>query len=108
MVAFETEIEATSPVSFPWTNSVTLAQDRLTTMLLRRGYGDYRIKFSVSMKWFKDLDILDNFRFQSLFGLSVTGAGEAGRYYYVISINYNWTRGVIDIEAVDLEWLRSL
>lgn len=102
---YEAEIEAGSPVRLPWTNSLDLVQERLTTMLMKRGYGDGKISFSLSLKWFKRLDLLTNFQFQDPWGLSSTGAGEVGRYYYIISLNYNWMAATIDIEAVDLEWL---
>ena len=102
---FEAEIEAGSPVELPWTNSLDLVQNRITEILLKRGYGDNRISFSVSIRWFEDLDILTDFRFQDLFGLSATGAGEQGRYYYIISLTYNWAAGTIEVEAVDFEWL---
>ena len=102
---YEAEIEASSPVQFPWTNSLSLIQDRLTEILLKHGYGDNRISFSLSIKWFKRLDLLTNFQFQDPWGLSSTGAGEEGRYYYIISLNYNWIAGTINIEAVDLQWL---
>lgn len=102
---YEAEIETGSPVKFPWTNSLSLVRDRITSMLLKRGYGDNRISFSLSLKWFKQLDLLDNFQYQDPFGLSSTGAGEVGRYYYIISLNYNWMAATIDVEAVDLQWL---
>lgn len=105
---FGAEIEAGSPVSFPWTNSQTLIQDRLTTMLLKRGYGDARISFPLSMRLFEDLDLLTDFRYQDPYGLSATGAGEAGRYYFIISLNYNWVSGTIDVKGVDLQWLLRL
>ena len=57
------------------------------------------------MKFFDDLDINTDFRFQDLWGLSLTGAGEAGRYYYVLSLNYNPMGQSIDIIAVDLQYL---
>lgn len=101
----EAEIEPGSRAEFPWTNSLSLIQDRLTEILLKRGYGDNRITFSVSIKWFKRLDLMMNFKFQDLWGLSTTGGGEEGRIYYIISLNYNWTAATIDVEAVDLQWL---
>lgn len=102
---FETEVEAKSPFEFPWTNSAALIAERLIEELVKRSYGDKRLYISLPMKFFDDLDINTDFRFQDIWGLSLTGAGEAGRYYYISSLSYNPMGQSIDIVAIDLQYL---
>jgi len=102
---FEAEVEANSPFEFPWTNSATLINERLMEELVKRSYGDKRLYITLPMKFFDDLDINTDFRFQDLWGLSLTGGGEVGRYYYISSLNYNPMKQTIDIIAIDLQYL---
>ena len=102
---FEAEVEAKSPFEFPWTNSTALISERLIEELVKRSYGDKRLYITLPMKFFNDLDINTDFRFQDIWGLSLTGAGEAGRYYYISSLSYNPMGQSIDIIAIDLQYL---
>jgi hypothetical protein len=102
---FEAIVESDSPIEFPWTNSTAFISERLIEELTKRCYGDKRLHFSLPMKFFNDLDINTDFRFQDIWGLSLTGAGEAGRYYYISSLNYNPVGQNIDIIAIDLQYL---
>ena len=102
---YEKEMSPSSPWLFPWTTSQSLVEQRLSEELLKRSYGDQKVEFSVNIKFIDDLDIFTNFRFQDPFGLSPTGAGEYGRYYYVESLSYDFQNPKIDIVGIDMQWL---
>lgn len=102
---YEKEMSPSSDWLFPWTTSQTLVEKRLTEELLKRSYGDKKIEFSVNIKFIDDLDIFTNFRFQDPFGLSSTGAGEYGHYYYVESLSYDFQSQKIDVVGIDMQWL---
>lgn len=92
--------------SFPWTTSESMVSQRMTEELLKRGFGDPKVEFPVSMKKFVDtLDIFSNFRLQDPWGLSKTGEGERGRYYYVESLSYDPQNEKIDVVGIDMQWL---
>jgi len=102
---YEVMIEPSSPWEFPWTDDTDLVDDRITELLLRFGYGDYKISFDLPLRFMDDLNVLTNFRFQDPYGLSLTGAGESGRYYYVESLGYNFLEGTLNVIGLDLTWL---
>jgi len=102
---YDTKLESQTPYSLPWTDSEDLVAQILLNDLLKMGHGDKTISFSVTIKWIDDLDIYDNFRFQDPFGLSWLKAGEKGRYYYIISLDADYQNQIINIVAVDLQWL---
>ena len=102
---FEAIVESKTAFAFPWTNSATLINERLIEELVKRSYGDKRLYITLPMKFFDDLDINTDFRFQDIWGLSLTGGGEVGRYYYISSLNYNPMKQTIDIIAIDLQYL---
>ena len=102
---YEAWIEPDTPWEFPWTDDDDLASDRVTELLIRFGYGDFKISFTLPLSFMDDLDLLTNFRFQDPYGLSLDGSGESGRYYYVESIGYNLLEGTMDVTALDLTWL---
>lgn len=102
---FGAEMEPDTPFRFPWTDSATLVDQRILEELLKRGYGDQKISFPVPIYFIDELDVFTNFRFQDPFGLSSTGAGEVGRYYYVESLSYDFQNNKIDVVAIDLQWL---
>lgn len=90
---------------YPHTTSQTLVDQLALEMLIKRGWGDPTLEFSVPISWIDELDILSSFRFQNPFGLSLTGAGEQARYYYIISLSYDFLGEKIDIIAIDLQFL---
>ena len=102
---YEVRIEPSSPWEFPWTDNSTLAGERVKELLLRFGYGDYKISLNLPLSFMDHLDVLTNFKFQDPYGLSLTGAGESGRYYYVESIGYSFLEGTMSIIGLDLSWL---
>ena len=53
----------------PWTDSEVLIKERITEELLKRGQGDFKVDFSISMNWITAFDILTNFILQEPFGL---------------------------------------
>lgn len=90
---------------YPWTDSTTLIDQLALEALMKRGWGDPKLEFSIPISWIDDFDILSNFRYQNPFGLSLTGAGEQARYYYIESITYDFIGQKMDIVAVDLQFL---
>lgn len=102
---FEAEIEPSQAWDFPWTTSSAFTIIRLDEELMKRSYGDKKIRFSLPIRFIDDLDVLTNFRFQDPFGLSRTGAGEVGRYYYVESMTVDFQNETIHITGIDLEYL---
>ena len=90
---------------YPWTNSKILVDELALEVLTKRGWGDPKLEFSIPINWIDDFDVLTNFRFQNPFGLSLTGSGEQGRYYYIESITYDFMGQKLDIVAVDLQFL---
>jgi len=71
------------------------------------GYGYKKVTFSVPIKWIDDLDIYMNIRVQDPYGISWTKGGEQGHYYYIISLEVDYQSEIIDIIAVDLQWILS-
>ena len=98
----------------PWTDSEVLIKERITEELLKRGQGDFKVDFSLPMNWITAFDILTNFRLQEPFALDgrtipPEDRGEAGRYYYIESLTYDWMNQKLRIVAVDLQFiLRSI
>lgn len=102
---FEAEIDGGSVLQFPWTNSENLVRELLRDILYRLGYGDKILSFPISMEHIDDYDLFTNFKYQDPFGPSADGTGEVGRYYYVMSLTYDWRSRTIMVEAIDLQWL---
>lgn len=102
---YEAEIEPSSPWGFEWTDSEAFVIIRAREELIKVAYGDYETSFAVSMCFVDQLEIFDNFRLQDPFGLSPTGAGEVGRYYYITSLTFDFNGQSIGITAIDLQWL---
>lgn len=91
---------------FPWTTSEAVVTQRTTEELLKRGFGDPKVEFSVKLKEFIDnLDIFSNFRLQDPWGPSSTGTGQVGHYYYVESLTYDPQNEKIDVVGIDMQWL---
>lgn len=102
---FEEELESPEFVDFPWTTSAAWAAKRAEEELLKNGYGQPEITFELAFPWIDYLDILTNFRLQDPFGVSLTGAGEIGRYCYVSSITVDFDQMKLGITAADLSWI---
>ena len=98
----------------PWTDSEVLITNRITEELLKRGQGDFKVDFPISMNWITAFDILTNFRLQEPFGIDgrtipAADRGEVGRYYYIESLTYDWMNQKLLVVAVDLQFiLRSI
>jgi len=98
----------------PWTDSEILIKERITEEFLKRGQGDFKVDFPISMNWITAFDILTNFRLQEPFGLDGRDIppevrGEAGRYYYIESLTYDFMNQKLLVVAVDLQFiLRSI
>ena len=101
----ETKMEPQTDWNFPWMISESFIDSMVQHKLLKFGYGDKKLSFKLPIDWLERLDIFDNFRYQDPYGLSTTGAGETGRYYYIESLNYNLLGNEIDVVAIDLQWL---
>jgi len=94
-----------SPWEFPYTRIQSVIDYRIEDELKKRAYGEKQIMIQIPIQKIEDLDIFDNFRFQSLYAPSFTKAGQPGWYYYVIDMEYNWSGNSIIVTAVDLGWL---
>jgi len=99
------QIEPESPYALPWITSETFAYQRIWEELQKAGYGDKKISFQLPVRLIDDLDLLLNFRYQDPFGISATGEGEAGRYYFIESIELDWHNNLITVVGSDLQWL---
>lgn len=94
-----------SPWEFPFATATAIANWRADYELKKRAYGDKGIHIRIPIQKIEDLDIFDNFRFQSLYAPSFTKSGQAGWYYYIVDMEYDWSGNAIRITAVDLGWL---
>ena len=103
--AFEAEIMPQSPWSFPWTTSEDLVDLRVQEELLKLGFGELRLKVAVSLEHDGELDILDTFAFQDPFALEALGAGAAAKLYYVERLTYDLLGGMVEVDAIDLQWI---
>ena len=99
------EMGPSEPWTFPCVTSDSLAEQRILEDLLKLAFGDRRVKFSIPLEFIGQIDIFDNFRLQDPYGLSWTKSGELGRYYYVLSLTYDWQSRRIGVEGADLQWL---
>lgn len=99
--------DSRAPWEFKWTDSEDVVTNRIKELLLQRAYGYPRIYFSLPMVWFRELDVFDNFYYQSHFGPSTTGSGEKQRLYYIESIGYDFDGEKMDIIGVDLTYLMA-
>lgn len=89
---------------FPNIISATLIQKLVAEGLLKYSFGDPKLTFSVPLYLFDVLDIFYTFRWQDLMGLSITGVGEAGRYYYIESMDYDFMGDKMNVVAIDLQY----
>lgn len=92
---------------YPWTDSQDFVDWLAREALMKRGWGDPKITIPIPISWIDEFDIFSNLRFQDPFGLSLTGVGEQGRYYYIESITADFMGQKLDIIAVDLQFLLS-
>jgi hypothetical protein len=90
---------------YPFIISATLIKDLVAEGLLKYSLGNPKIKFPVPLHFFDELDTFYNFRFQDLMGLSATGTGELGRYYYIESLTYDFMADEIQVVAIDLQYI---
>lgn len=90
---------------FPFITSSTLVDLLVAEGLQQYSYGDPKLEFSVPLHFFDELDTFYNFRWQDLLGMSTTGAGESGRYYYIESLTYDFMGDKINVVAIDLQYI---
>lgn len=55
------------PYDLPWTDLELLVKQRVLEELLKRGYGDQKVKLVLPIFWFEELDVFENFIFQDPF-----------------------------------------
>ncbi|OGD09398.1 MAG: hypothetical protein A2Y86_05285 [Candidatus Aminicenantes bacterium RBG_13_62_12] len=103
--AFEAEMTPSSPWAFPWTTSEDLVDLRVQEELLKFGFGDLRLRVTVSLEHEAELDILDTFAFQDPFALDALGGGAKAKLYSIERLTYDLLAGTIGVEAIDLQWL---
>ena len=90
---------------FPHITSETLADQRMTEELRKRGAGERRVEFPISLSWVNVLDVFTNFKLQDLFAIDAAGVGDAGAYYFIENIGYDFIKEQLMITAIDLVWL---
>jgi len=90
---------------YPCIDSEEFAGVRLAEDFLRLEHGERTVSFSLPIRYATELDIFDTFRLQDPYGVSATGSGEYGRYYYVSSLTYDFQNGTIQVIGVDLQWM---
>ncbi len=90
---------------FPNIISQSLVDQLIAEGLIKYNQGDPKIEFSVPIHWFDELEIFHNIRIQDPFGMSTTGAGEQGRYYYIETLDYDFMADKIHVVAVDLQFV---
>lgn len=90
---------------YPFIISSTLIDQLIAEGLVQYSHGDQKLKFSVPIHFFDELDIFYNMRWQDLMGLSATGDGEAGRYYYIESMDYDFMGDQINVVAIDMQYI---
>lgn len=78
---------------------------RIFEELLKRNYGEPKMRFSVPINWIDEFEIFSNLNVQDPFGLSTIGAGERSRYYYIESLTYDFLNGRINVVAIDLQFI---
>jgi len=101
----EARMEPSTDWLFPWVTSASWMAQRLSEELLKLSYGNQKLLITIPLNMLNDVDIFSNFRYQDPFGLSLSGGGESGRYYYIESLSYNHEGQSIAVVAVDLQWL---
>jgi hypothetical protein len=102
---FEAKLEPSGPWEFRWTDSEQFVDARCAEELMKRGYGDKIITFDLALEHIDTLDIFSSFRLEDPWGLSTTGTGEIGRYYYVTSLQFDPDAYKIRVQATDLQYL---
>jgi hypothetical protein len=96
-----------SKFNLPWTISEGVVNNRISEELYRKSYGPWTVEFSLPINWIGRLDLLDNFKLQDPYGVSLTGSGESGRYCYVDLTTIDVLGDSIHIIAKDLAWILS-
>lgn len=82
-----------------------MANQRMMEELRKRGAGERRVEFPISLSWVNVLDVFTNIKIQDLFAIDVTGSGDAGAYYFIENIGYDFIRERLMITAIDMRWL---
>ena len=90
---------------FPHITSETMADQRMQEELRKRGAGERRVEFPISLSWVNVLDVFTNFKLQDLFAIDAAGSGDAGAYYFIENIGYDFIRERLMITAIDMRWL---
>lgn len=82
-----------------------MANQRMQEELRKRGAGERRVEFPISLSWVNVLDVFTNIKIQDLFAINKDGEGEIGGYYFIENIGYNFIRERLIITAIDMRWL---
>lgn len=90
---------------YPFIIAADLIADIVAEALLKYGLGNPKVEFSVPLHFFDELDTFYNFPLQDPMGLSSTGAGEQGRWYYIESLDYDFMGDKIKVVAIDLQYI---
>lgn len=90
---------------FPHITSETMASQRMQEELRKRGAGERRVEFPISLSWVNVLDVFTNFKLQDLFAIDSAGGGDTGAYYFIENIGYDFIRERLIITAIDMRWL---
>lgn len=90
---------------FPQITSETLADQRAWEELAKRGVGERRIEFPISLSWVNVLDVFTNFKLQDPFAIDAAGVGESGGYYFIENLGYDFIKEQLKVTAIDLVWL---
>lgn len=92
---------------YPFIISASLIEQLIAEGLTQYSSGDPKVKFPVPLHFFDKLDVFYTFRLQDLMGLSATGGGEQGRYYYIEHLDYDFMGDQIMVTAIDLQYVLS-
>jgi len=90
---------------FPHITSETMANQRMMEELRKRGAGERRVEFPISLSWVNVLDVFTNIKIQDLFAIDASGSGDTGAYYFIENIGYDFIRERLIITAIDMRWL---
>lgn len=101
----EEEGEDKMPWEFPQITSETLADQRVQEELGKRGAGERRVEFPISLSWVNVLDVFTNFKLQDPYAVDASGVGDTGAYYFIESIGYDFIKEQLKIIAIDMVWL---
>jgi len=93
------------PWDLYWNSDEDFVDQRIQEELIKLAYGYKKAEVTVPIDYIDELDIFDNVKIQDPFAPSADGSGDAGRYYYITGIDYEWGSQSMRLELIDLHWL---